>query len=306
MKRHCLFLVATIAWISAPMVLPAQDSSKSEDLLKVPPELVSVLANINPQHGKVEIDEHAITLDLPDDLGYLTPDEANTLMRSTMHFPRMKILGAIVPTTVPLGSRASWAAVITHLQGGHVDDSGGANLNPGLLLSRLVAENDQHKAKLKEMGFSKVGLDILGWATQPHYESSQHALIWAIETRPVDGKDYAVHYHINILGRQGVIVLLAICSLEQLPMIEADVAKISSLAQFTPSNHYADFTPGTDKKAPYGLADLIVGNIAAAHLGHKEAAEAAGAVGPNNIAIPLFALLVISALLWKRLRRKSQ
>jgi uncharacterized membrane-anchored protein len=305
MKLHRLFLSVALALAIAPALVYAADSGDTDSLLQVPPALAAALADIHPEHGKIDIGSHLATLDMPEDLGYLPPDQANILLHTAMGYPKMKTLGIIVPTTIPLGAPASWAAIITYREDGHVSDSDAANLDAGILLARMQQENGLRRAKLREKGFSRVGVDILGWATQPRYDSTRHAAIWAVETREIGGKDYTVDYHIDILGRQGVLSIHAASSLDQLPMIEGNDQKISSLVEFPPSTRYVDFNPDTDRKAAYGVGDLIAGHTPSATAGsvHKDAPDAARLRG---IWLPLFSLLMASALLWKLLRRRNR
>jgi uncharacterized membrane-anchored protein len=45
--------------------------------------------------------------------------------------------------------------------------------------------------------------------------------------------------------------------------IEARMAQVISMVEFNSGNRYADFTPGTDKVAEYGLAALVLEGVAA-------------------------------------------
>ena len=66
-----------------------------------------------------------------------------------------------------------------------------------------------------------------------------------------------------LLGRRGILVLNAVAGISQLPQIEKATPEILSMVDFTEGNRYADYKPGTDKLATYGLAALVAGGIAA-------------------------------------------
>jgi len=51
--------------------------------------------------------------------------------------------------------------------------------------------------------------------------------------------------------------------MSRFPEIEKATPQILSMVDFNAGNRYADYTPGTDKIATYGLAVLVAGGIAA-------------------------------------------
>ena len=51
--------------------------------------------------------------------------------------------------------------------------------------------------------------------------------------------------------------------MSQLQDIEAKAPTILGMVDFTDGNRYADFKPGTDKVAAYGIAGLIAGGVLA-------------------------------------------
>jgi len=58
-------------------------------------------------------------------------------------------------------------------------------------------------------------------------------------------------------------VLNAVASMDQLRSIKRDMAKVIGFVEFNGGHRYADFIPGTDKVAEYGIAALIAGSLAA-------------------------------------------
>lgn len=240
---------------------PAQDAAPPPpDPAKAPPALAAVIASLHPQQGKIAIGDGLATLDMPKGLGYLPPDQADALLHKVYNVPwTMKNLGAIIPTTVEIGSPAFWYSVITYREDGHVDDSN-ASLDAGVLMKQMQEDNARFMAKLKEHGYSSYGATIAGWTTTPHLDAAAHKLHWGIEFVPSDSKDHVINYHIRVLGRSGVISTIILCRLEQLPMVEDSGAKILSSIQFNTPHRYADFNAGADKQAPYTIADIIEGH----------------------------------------------
>jgi len=60
-----------------------------------------------------------------------------------------------------------------------------------------------------------------------------------------------------------VLVLNAVASMDQLAPVKRDMAKVIGFVDFNGGHRYADFIPGTDKVAEYGIAALIAGSLAA-------------------------------------------
>src|SRR2546426_543728 len=55
----------------------------------------------------------------------------------------------------------------------------------------------------------------------------------------------------------------AVASMDRLESIRRDMAKVIGFVEFNGGHRYADFIPGTDKVAEYGIAALIAGGLAA-------------------------------------------
>lgn len=90
-----------------------------------------------------------------------------------------------------------------------------------------------------------------------------HKLYWAKDLKFTDDSSHTLNYGIRVLGRRGVLVLNAVASMDQLASVRRDMAKVIGFVEFNGGHRYADFIPGTDKVAEYGIAALIAGSLAA-------------------------------------------
>src|SRR6266581_5803290 len=93
----------------------------------------------------------------------------------------------------------------------------------------------------------------------PHYDSASHKLYWAKDLRFGGDSGRTLNYNIRVLGRRGVLVLNAVAAMDQLESVKRDMAKVIGFVEFNGGHRYADFIPGTDKVAEYGIAALIAG-----------------------------------------------
>ncbi|MFV0476999.1 MAG: DUF2167 domain-containing protein [Parahaliea sp.] len=96
-------------------------------------------------------------------------------------------------------------------------------------------------------------MELVGWASAPYYDKSEHKLHWAQEIRFGDAPVNTLNYNIRILGRKGYLVLNFIADMDQKPQIEANIDSILALAEFNPGYRYSEFDPGIDKVAAYGI-----------------------------------------------------
>lgn len=121
---------------------------------------------------------------------------------------------------------------------------------PGALRTMQHATRDANPERAKA-GYATV--ELVGWAEAPRYDSVAHKLYWAKDLKFTDDSAHTLNYNIRVLGRRGVLVLNAVASM----------AKVIGFVEFNGGHRYADFIPGTDKVAEYGIAALIAGGLAA-------------------------------------------
>ena len=119
------------------------------------------------------------------------------------------------------------------------------------------AANDERK----EQGYQPV--ELIGWAAPPRYDQAAHKLYWAKELQFGAAQRHTLNYDIRVLGRRGVLSLNAVASMEQLRTIEKDMQAVLSFVEFNDGNRYADYKPGVDKIAAYGIGALIAGKLVA-------------------------------------------
>lgn len=60
-----------------------------------------------------------------------------------------------------------------------------------------------------------------------------------------------------------MLVLNAVASMDRLGAVKQDMAKVIGFVEFNEGHRYADFVPGSDKVAEYGIAALIARGLAA-------------------------------------------
>jgi uncharacterized membrane-anchored protein len=214
------------------------------------------------RRGRVELPGGVAALDVPESFRYLPPAQADKiLVEAWGNPPGTKTLGMLFPSDVSPLAADGWGVVITYHDEGHVDDSDAAGIDYDEMLGQMKEDSaDGNKEREKE-GYEPVTL--VGWATKPHYDAASHKLYWARELSFPSAPEHTLNYDVRVLGREGVLSFNAVAGMSQLAVIEGRMKEVMSFADFRPGKRYADYKPGADRAAAYGVGALVAGKMAA-------------------------------------------
>ncbi|PVZ19589.1 MULTISPECIES: DUF2167 domain-containing protein [unclassified Pseudomonas] len=220
------------------------------------------LATLKPQHGNITLPSGIASLKLNNEFYYLSPEDTERLLTEAWgNPPGFKTLGMIVPTAVSPLADNGWGVIISYKNDGHISDDDAAKIDYADLLKQMKAEDVEDNQERRKQGYA--GVTLLGWAEPPSYDQATHKMYWARELKADNADQTTLNYSIRILGREGVLELNAVAAMADLPTIKQETPKILAFTNFTDGNRYADYDSKTDKLAPYGLAALVAGGIAA-------------------------------------------
>ena len=222
-----------------------------------------VEASLTYQTGKITLPGALATLDLPAGFRYLNPADADRVLVQGWGNPpdSDKTLGMIVPADTSPLSQTGWGVLITYEGDGHVSDADADTIKYDDLLKDMQAAVLENNVARKEQGYP--AMTLLGWAEAPSYDKASKKMYWAKQYKSDGSTGTDLNYNIRVLGRQGVLVLNAIASMNQITTIKQEMKHVTAFTEFTPGNRYADFNAATDKTAEYGLAALVAGGVAA-------------------------------------------
>jgi uncharacterized membrane-anchored protein len=214
------------------------------------------------QNGTIELPNGIATLDIPESFRYLGPEDSKRFLEEAWGNPDGSgQIGMLLPTGIdPLGDNG-WAVVISYEEDGYVSDKDAGKIDYAELLENMQASVRDLNKQREKKGFPP--LTLVGWAAAPHYDSQSKKLYWAKELRLGETDKHTLNYNVRILGRKGVLVMNAVSYMDQLPMVRDRMEQVICFADFKPGYRYADFDPGLDKVATYGIAALIAGKAAA-------------------------------------------
>ncbi|HOU84291.1 MAG TPA: DUF2167 domain-containing protein [Spirochaetota bacterium] len=215
--------------------------------------------------GKIEIGDNIAVMNLPGDFRYLDPKQSKTVIEDLWGNPEGSadgVLGMIFPSNMNPIADDSWGIVITYEDSGFVKDDDADKIDYDELLSTMKEEIKESNPERKKAGYSSI--ELVGWATPPHYDKASHKLFWAKELKFEGSNENTLNYNFRILGRKGVLVLNAVSGMKQLKDIESKSAPLLESVNFSDGNRYAEYVPGKDRVAEFGIAALIAGGAAAA------------------------------------------
>lgn len=264
-------------------------------------------ASLHPVTGNVRIATANATLKLGSRYSFLDAKDAQRVLTDLWgNPPDESVLGIILPGTDPhvVLDRDAWAVVVNFVDDGYVSDEDATKIDYDEMLRDMKkTARDSNEERLKN-GYPAI--ELRGWAEPPHYDARTHKLYWArdLAFRSADGSPAAdtLNYGIRVLGRKGYLSLNAVAPIEQLAKVRADMPQVVAMADFDDGQRYADYKPGTDKLAAYGIGALIAG-VAAKKLGLL-AIVAAFAV--KFFKIGIVALVALGAVLKRFFSRKRK
>lgn len=218
--------------------------------------------SLDRQTGEIKLEKAGATLNVPEDFYYLNSRDAETVLVEVWgNPPGQETLGMLFPADMTPFDAGAWAVTLDYEEDGYVSDEDADKIDYIELLSRMKKDTSEASRERVKQGYDSI--ELVGWASPPYYDAATHKLHWAKEIK-FGGTDVnTLNYNIRVLGRKGVLLLNFIAGMDQKPLIESKLDTVLALADFDQGVRYADFTPGVDKVAAYGLGALVAGKVLA-------------------------------------------
>jgi len=168
--------------------------------------------------------------------------------------------GGELATVAPASDDASWMLFFEWEASGWVDDSEKDDLDADALLESIQEGTEQANEERKRRGWATV--DGLQWHEKPHYDERTNNLTWAIEGTS-EGRR-VLNRMVKLLGRRGVMSVTIVSDEDEFAAASAATDQLLTSYHFRPGSTYAEYVPGTDQIASYGLTALVAGGLGAA------------------------------------------
>jgi len=224
-------------------------------------EAQKFVESLDYKDGTIGLGTGGVQLNVPRGFYFLSAEHAQHVIVDAWNNPPTsadKVLGMIMPADkTPLDD--TWGAVITYDEDGYVSDEDAAGIDYNSLLKDMQEGTAQASEERVKLGFSSIRL--VGWASPPFYDRHTHKLHWAKELAFGDQEKHTLNYDVRALGRRGVLKINFVAGMDQLDEIKAVIPAVMDMPQFEAGSRYADFVPGADKVAAYGIGGLIAGKI---------------------------------------------
>jgi len=261
--------IAAVSILCATFALPAwaeeqQVASGETAAASAPAEAAEEAApdmHFKYQSGDVLLPNKVATLHLGEKYRYLDAAETDRLLVAWGNESDTSTQGSIIPASVDPMGETGWAVILTYEDNGHIDDSDAKDIDYKEMLADMKAETEEHNKARREANYPTVHL--VDWAEQPHYDAASKTLYWAKELDFEGSEVHTLNYDVRVLGREDVLSMNAVASMDQLAQIRSDMRPLIQVAEFNQGFRYAEFNEKTDRLAEYGLGALIAGGVAA-------------------------------------------
>lgn len=195
-------------------------------------------------------------IDLAEDYVYLDAEESRRFMELTQN----PVSGAEMGVVAPVSDAEQWFLIFEFAETGWIDDSEKDDLDAEAMLESIREGTAAANEERRKRGWDT--MTIVGWHEEPNYDERTNNLSWAVIGE--SGGQQNINRIVKLLGRRGVMTATLVSSPDEL---EAAVPRVDALLdgyRYRPGHTYAEYVPGSDKLASYGLTALVVGGGAAA------------------------------------------
>ena len=217
-------------------------------------------ASLTYQTGEIAIADGRATLTVPEDFGYLSPEDSDSVLVAWGNLPGVGAYGMLVPAGLSLFSEEGWAVIIDYEEDGYVSDEDAADIDYDELLTEMQEGTEASNEARVAAGITSLHLD--GWAEPPSYDAQSHKMYWAKLLSSDDG-GRSLNYDVRVLGRQGVLSMSAVAGASEFSTVKQSMERVLAFAEFNDGHRYTQFDPGVDKVAAYGIGALVAGKVAA-------------------------------------------
>jgi len=281
--RNAIRLMAVLG-LSLPLhVLAAEAPAPQENTF----DPATFEASLHYQTGRISLPNGKAELNLGDNFRYLSPADTDRLLVEGWGNPKGDTtLGMIIPVSVSPLDAAGWGVIVEYEDSGHVSDADAKDINYDEMLVDMQKDTKANNEERIKAGYGSI--DLMGWASKPYYDAAGHRMHWAKELKFSGAEENTLNYNIRVLGREGVLILNAVSSMQQFATIKPELEQMVKVAEFTPGNRYSEFNEATDRMSEYGLAALVAGGVAAK----------AGWLAPILLFFKKFIVLIVLGLGW--------
>ena len=212
----------------------------------------------------VQLGDGLASLTVPKGYRYVGAADANTVLVDLWGNPPGTAdgsFGMLFPDSLSVLDDACYGIDIYFTEDGYVDDEDAADIDYDELLDQIRADMAIENETRAEAGYETI--DLIGWAQSPSYDAENKRLHWAKELYFEGEEGNTLNYNVRFLGRRGYLTMNVIGGIDDLPRVNENLDGILTSVNYNEGHRYADFSPGIDEVAGYGIAALVAGKVLA-------------------------------------------
>jgi uncharacterized membrane-anchored protein len=248
-RRTIALAAAAAGWL--PLAAPATAQNAEPADLAAPAPLAWQRGP-----GTAPIGSGLAEIDLDEGYVFLDAGESQRFMELLQN----PVSGDELATVAPISDGENWFVVFEFDDIGYVDDSEKDSLDADAMLASIREGTERSNEERRRRGWAP--MTIVGWHEEPHYDPRTNNLSWAIVGESQGGR--SINRIVKLLGRRGVMTATLVSSPEELAAAIPATDALLEGFRYRPGSTYAEYLPGKDKLAQYGLTALVVGGGAAA------------------------------------------
>lgn len=226
-------------------------------------QIDSIEKTFTYEHGTITLKNGIGQIVVPDGFKYLNPAQAERVIVDLWGNPGGEniTLGLILPENQGVLSERGYVFNIQYDEIGYVKDNDADKIDYDELMTEMKKEAVEANKLREEQGYEPIYM--VGWAAKPFYDGNKKILHWAKEIKFGTNEVNTLNYNVRVLGRKGVLVLNAIATMADLPLVKKDVPLVLDIVQFNDGFKYQDFDPKIDEVAAWTIGGLVAGKLLA-------------------------------------------
>ena len=252
--RKLITVINALLFLFPYLVLAQIDSSKIK--------IEQIENSLIYQKGIIDFNSCKAKLTVPSGFRFLDAKQSRYVLSDLWGNPiDSSILGLLVPENRGVLAFNSWVFTISFDDIGYVKDNDAEKIDYDELLKNLQKETNEANPQRVNLGYKPI--DFIGWASKPYYDKDKKVLHWAKELKFGTDSIKTLNYNLRVLGKNGVFVLNAVATMNELNDVKPTINKVLSSIEFEKGSTYFDFNPKVDKVAAWTIGGLVAGKILA-------------------------------------------
>ncbi len=222
----------------------------------------SVKRSMKYETGVIQLKGGMAQLNVPKGFKFLNKEQTDFVVTEIWGNPADNdLLGMIIPESSTPFESNNYAFVVSYDPMGFVKDEDADKIDYDEMLKEIQEGEAEGNKQRKAQGFSTVHIE--GWASKPFYDKEKKVLHWAKNIKFEGEEENVLNYDVRVLGRKGILSLVAVSQMNQLSLVKKDIDKVLAMASFTDGNQYKDFDSKIDNVAAWTVGGLVAGKVLA-------------------------------------------